>query len=585
MTPAEYIQRLQDDYLFFLDELWIDRGLDKKAPLGRLERDIAHYFAYGPPQRGILSWRGVGKTTFGTAAYAAWRLFRDPDIKILIVSKSLGEAKKTIRLMRRWLTEVWFLSHLDPALTPGAADNATEFEVTGSVSDRSPSVTAVGIDGQLPSKRAHIVIGDDVETQDNVKTFESRLELDEKVKEFKAIASFGDREIVFVGTYHHETESIYAKLAARRMPDGSPLYTFRTWPIRYLSPGQKCLNLAPMLQEDLDAGRAAPGQPTCPDRFGDMVIASYEAEGRTFFAMQFLLLSDIGESNHFPLRLSDLMVMDIDRDTAPVAVVYGQRDHNGSTVITEIPSLGFGDDRFYRPLTFEPTRGKYTGTKMAIDPAGRGADKTGVAVISHLNGTLWLKRLEGHEGGSSPEALDRLAMVARDTRAREVYIEDNFGRGMFAQLFAPILARFAIPPGTDPMCPEGWAATIVDDTKITNATGQKEIRIIDALEPVCSTHRLVIDRSVALNQSFQHQYTRITRQKGALAHEDELDALSLCVRAWQYALRMDPEKNKQRSIDRALEQEVDQQAQALERLTGAKPRDGYFIKHRRPTGA
>ena len=61
---------------------------------------------------------------------------------------------------------------------------------------------------------------------------------------------------------------------------------------------------------------------------------------------------------------------------------------------------------------------------------------------------------------------------------------------------------------------------------------QKEKRIIDTLEPIMNTHRLVVDEDI-IKQDFQlppdhqlfRQLTRITRDKGALRHDDQLDAL------------------------------------------------------------
>ena len=70
-------------------------------------------------------------------------------------------------------------------------------------------------------------------------------------------------------------------------------------------------------------------------------------------------------------------------------------------------------------------------------------------------------------------------------------------------------------------------------------------------------HRLVVDTRVAENQDFQLQLTRITRQRGALKHEDELDALAGCVKEWQDAMNLDPEKNKLSLKERRLQQAID----------------------------
>ena len=74
------------------------------------------------------------------------------------------------------------------------------------------------------------------------------------------------------------------------------------------------------------------------------------------------------------------------------------------------------------------------------------------------------------------------------------------------------------------------------------STIQKERRMIDTLEPVLNQHRLIVDprvikadlRQVDEDQRFSlfYQLTRCTRDRGALAKDDRLDALSLLVAYW-----------------------------------------------------
>lgn len=556
-----YLDRLSNDPLYFADQLWLDRGLDQYAPLGDMEYDAVAYAAGGvyrergkprweldrrlPQYRGILAPRRFGKTHWGTATLSLYRLFRDHNRRILIPSKSHGEAKKTIRLIREWIDQVWFLQHLSPRRNQ--LDNRDMFEVGPADTNRQPSVMAIGMEGQLPGNRAHSIFPDDVETEKNTETLEARTKLDETVKEFKFIL-YGQRptddpdelvgmvdpvEIVYFGTYHHE-ESLYLKLNDRG-------YAFRTYPILYPSAGEEVLNLAPMLQRKLDRGEAKPGDITAPHRFTRKNISDFEAEGRRAFSMQCMLLKNLGDTLRYPLRLADIPVMELDHHQAPMTVTWGKRDHNGSTAVP-VKSVGFGDDRFYRPVMLDKTFAPYTATKMAIDPSGRGADKTGVAILSHLNGMLFNRHTHGYEGGSSPEALEILASLAFKYNVREVLIEDNFGRGMFQQLLEPVLQKFFVLPGKHPQYPEGWGCSVTS----FNATGQKELRIIDTLEPIFSTHRMVFDLSVAQNLDLQHQITRITRQPRCLPHEDELDALAACASAWMKELSLDPVANVQR---------------------------------------
>jgi len=199
--------------------------------------------------------------------------------------------------------------------------------------------------------------------------------------------------------------------------------------------------------------------------------------------------------------------------------------------INNLPVVGLAGDRLYRPMwltkeNFVP----YTGVMMAIDPAGRGSDELGYAIVAMLNGYLFLLRCRGLKGGYSDENLQLLANEAKAYGVNEVRVESNFGDGMFGKLLAPFLTR------THP------CALTEDRSSI-----QKEKRIIDTLEPVMNQHRLIVDSAVirddhenyngysdelAPRYQLFYQLTRLTKDKGSLAKDDRLDALAMAVAYW-----------------------------------------------------
>jgi hypothetical protein len=80
------------------------------------------------------------------------------------------------------------------------------------------------------------------------------------------------------------------------------------------------------------------------------------------------------------------------------------------------------------------------------------------------------------------------------------------------------------------------------------ATTRKEDRIIDTLEPVLNQHRLIIDQKLIdwdyrsnpemapeerLPRMLMYQLTRMCREKGAVKHDDRVDALALGVKYYQ----------------------------------------------------
>ena len=79
---------------------------------------------------------------------------------------------------------------------------------------------------------------------------------------------------------------------------------------------------------------------------------------------------------------------------------------------------------------------------------------------------------------------------------------------------------------------------------------QKEVRIIDTLEPVMMQHRLVIDEKLIKEDyesapepsySLFYQMTRLTKDRGAIIHDDRLEALAMAVNYWTEQMDADSE--------------------------------------------
>jgi hypothetical protein len=88
-------------------------------------------------------------------------------------------------------------------------------------------------------------------------------------------------------------------------------------------------------------------------------------------------------------------------------------------------------------------------------------------------------------------------------------------------------------------------------------SGQKELRIIDVLEPVMARHRLIIHEDIIQydvdsvtrypidqreSYKFFHQMAKISRERGSLIHDDSLDAVAGSVRHWVEMLAIDEHK-------------------------------------------
>jgi hypothetical protein len=532
-------EQLQD-FRNFLYLVWQHLGLPEPTPI---QYDIAHYLQHSPKRCIIEAFRGVGKS-YITAAYVVHQLLLNPQLKFMVVSASKARADDFSTFTQRIITELPICQHL--VAKDGQRWSKIAFDVAPAKASGSPSVKSVGVTGQLTGSRADIIIADDVEVPNNSMTHMMREKLGETVKEFDAVLK-PDGKIIYLGTPQNEM-SLYNTLTTRG-------YDMRVWPARYptLERAEKAYGgrLAPSLYEYLqDNLEAVYGLPTDSKRFDDEDLLERELSyGRSGFALQFMLDTSLSDANKYPLKLADLMIMSCDRDTAPEKVVYGIMKP-----LYELPNVGLSGDKFYAP---EETLGRseYTGSILAIDPSGRGSDETAYAIVKMLNGFLYVVDAGGIAGGYSQETLQTLADLAKVHRVNMVLVESNFGDGMFTELMKPYLEK------TYPVTMEE-----------VRHSKQKEHRIIDTLEPVMNQHKLVIDPKViqkdydsvqsmppekAVKYMLTYQLTRITKQRGALAHDDRLDVLAMAVQYWVDQMAADADKQMVSKRNELLDQELD----------------------------
>jgi len=598
------------DFRKFLWLAWDALKLPEPTPL---QLDFARFVQYGPePALGpgsspndrliAMGFRGMAKSWI-TACFAAHQLLLDPQKKILIVSAGKAQASDMTTFLLDLIELMPILHHLKPRADQRRSREA--FDVGPSRPAKQPSVKSLGITGQLVGSRADLIIPDDVETSQNAATVTEREKLKSKVREFAAILSPGGR-IVYLGTPQTE-ESIYLDLVERG-------YYVRKWPARYPSPGvgqhhqdspgsgegqpsddpahrqggqgvrkppaseegghsapdlpaplgEEVLDgvvagghwdVAPALLAALDRTPALAGTPTEPTRFDETTLAAQSLDwGRAGFALQFLLDTSLADSDRYPLRLSDLSVLDLDVKAGPSRLVWGRRP---DLELDDLGSVGLHGDRYYRPAAESAEVLPYEGSVLFVDPAGHGKDEVAWSVVAMLHGQLFLLENVGLAGGYEGEVLERIAQSAKAHGVHLVQVESNFGDGMFEALLQPVLHRVY------PVTVEG-----------VKASGQKEARICDVLEPVLASHRLAVARRVveedarhaagrglephrALQYQLFHQMTRVTRQRGCLRHDDRLDSLAGAVAYWTDRMHRDVsaehERSKADAVDRMIE--------------------------------
>src|SRR5574337_756828 len=238
-SPREGVDpAVAGDFRNFVYFMWKHLRLPNPTPV---QYDIAYYLQHGPRRRMVQAFRGVGKSWL-TAGFGLWRLYRDPNERVLVVSASKDRADSFSTFVKRLIYEWPLLEQLRPE--PGMRDSNIAFDVGGSEAHQAPSVRSVGITGQLTGGRATIIIPDDVETPKNSLTTLMREKLSESIKEFDAVLTPGG-EIIYLGTPQTEM-SVY-----RHLPERG--YDVRIWPSRFPSDRSKYRSyLAPYVADRLD---------------------------------------------------------------------------------------------------------------------------------------------------------------------------------------------------------------------------------------------------------------------------------------------------------------------------------------------
>lgn len=504
--------------------------------------DMGRYLEHGPQYRMIQAQRGQAKTTV-TAAYAVWRLIHDPTQRILIVSSGDKMAKEISNWILQILSGLEELACMLPDRSKGDRASVEAFDVHFVLKgpEKSPSVACMGITGNMQGKRADVLIADDIESQKNSATAEMRERLIHLSRDFTSINSKGD--IIYLGT-PQSVDSIYNGLPGRG-------FGIRIWPGRYPTADEidnYGIYLAPMIQKAMEADPSlrsgggmdgTRGQPTDTVILGEEVLVKKEIDqGAAYFQLQHMLDTRLSDAERFPLKPSKLIFTNVPHGNVPVQM-YAQ--NSPATMITT-PTDHPVASKMYRAAGFSNEFGAFQGTYMYVDPAGGGqnGDETAYAVTKFSAGKVFLVDVGGVKGGLDQESMDALTTIAKKWEPNHIGIEENYGKGALSMTWQPTLFK-------------AHQCTVEDIWE----SGQKELRIIDTLEPVIGSGRLIVEEDLIAQDwatvqkypverrasySFFAQLEKITRDRGALFHDDRIDAVAGAVRHWVQDLAQDDEQ-------------------------------------------
>jgi len=548
----EFLQREYSEFSPFLDDCMDLLGFSTSP----VQHDIGNFIAYGPQYLMVQAQRGQAKTTIA-AIFAVWSLIHHPHHRVLILSAGGTQANEISTLIVRIIMNMEELECMRPDPTNGDRTSVEAFDVHYTLKgiDKSPSVSCIGITGNLQGKRADLLIPDDIESSKNSRTATMRELLLDLTRDFTSINSTG--RILYLGT-PQSIESIYNTLPARG-------FTVRIWTGRY--PTFEQLEnygdmLAPFIRTRLERNPGLctgggllgdQGQPTDPSYLTEEILQKKEMDqGKSYFQLQHMLNTALSDAAKFPLKLDEIIVMNLGRKAKP-----GNQSRY-PLVVNRAVGIGFKDIAIHAtpyklalPAPMDTEYQALQGTVMYVDPAGGGknGDETAYAVTGFLNGNIYVLACGGLPGGYGTPQIEALAEIAADWQVSEVIIEKNMGYGAFTVVWLPILRL-------KHQCK-------VDEDFVT---GQKELRIVETLEPIISRGSLILNEAIVETDqtetaryesnrrqlySLFHQLSKMSRERDALIHDDRADALEGACRYWSKYIAIDQAETlrKQREAD------------------------------------
>jgi hypothetical protein len=457
--------------LNFPEFVWIwnhRQGLTTPNLHLRIARWLSTRWEEGDRNLLLLAFRNSGKSTL-VGLFSAWLLFRNPNLRILVLAADFALAKKMVRNVKRIVERHPFTRGLKPARSDQWASD--QFTVRRMAELRDPSMLAKGIEANITGLRADIVICDDVEVPNTSDTALKRADLRARLHEIEYVLVPGGLQL-YVGTPH----SFYTIYAAEVRTESGEEHPFLD--------GFRRLEL-PILDSR--------GASRWPERFSSKKIAAIcRRTGPNKFQSQMMLKPRSVSDG----RLDPERIRSYDNE-----LVYAE---GNSEAI-----LSLGERRVISASCWwDPSYGS----------PEKGDASVVAAVFTDENGDYFLHRIcylehdpaRVHEVDEATQLCRKVASFVRDLYAPSVALETN-GLGRFLPgLLRQELRRSRVP------------CAVIERA----STRKKDLRIIDAFDAVLAAGRLSAHRSV-----WSTPFIEEMREwsPGSRGRDDGLDAVAGCL--------------------------------------------------------
>ena len=165
--------------------------------------------------------REHAKTTIMSVKYPIWRIGRDHDIRIVVVSKTSSFATNILREVRGNIEDNEYVRRVFPDLEADKPWGDEAFQVKRTKIMKMPTFYGVGLGGQLTGMRADLVILDDPYDLNEVQTEAQREKTENWIKSIVMNIIVPGGELVFISTRWHQDD--YAgKVIGQSVENGGP---------------------------------------------------------------------------------------------------------------------------------------------------------------------------------------------------------------------------------------------------------------------------------------------------------------------------------------------------------------------------
>ena len=486
--------------------------------------------------------RGLAKS-LTTQILCCWLLLRNKNEVISVISATAARAESFITFVKQLFQTIPLIMHLAPQ-----GDNrksTRKIDVNGRIPNDSPSLSAFGVTSAKTGSRSSFLIYDDVEIYENSDTAQKREKLLYGVRDSANLGIAGIFRELAICT-PQSGESVYNTMVSEDQFNRTIIPSEYPEDISVYDG-----DLAKHILWKMNKNKDCIGEAT--DKRNNMAhLMKQKVKGKARYKLHYMLDTALTDVEKYPLKLSDLIVMDLEFTDAPIQILYSS---DRKDILYDVKHKGFRGDYLHKPkYTSDDNRKEYEGVAMFIDPSGRGTNETAYCVTAQLNGKIFLLTFGGVIGGYDDSTLIELAEIAKLYKVNEIQIESNFGDGSFHQLLKPHLKNI-YKYGKNQGC-------AVEDVR---ATTNKQKRIIETLEPVMMQHRLVVSKQALMQDqekkaeySLTHQMTHITMDVGSLIYDDIIDVVEMGVSYWNESLARDDSNAVEEERIRKLKEDLEQ---------------------------